>query len=159
MKKTLSLLLALSMLFVLSACGVAGQAETKEPETWLMIEGDDTVYEIDYLHELSATNSLKSEAYVGKGITFVTDLNAVHGKTTLSFYKEVDSYLELNANHAHWFWVETSGMEDQVVEFEPGDLIKVTGKITSLSQGHIIMVDVKGFASHPQNITVEKVSE
>ena len=99
----------------------------------------------------------------GGTVEIVGPLDEIGGNMFFKDYgKMVDSYIVLGGsdteNSAWWFGndkitIETSGMEDEIIDWNHGDTIKITGKI-SYSCGNLVYM----FQDDDNHITVEKLS-
>ncbi len=122
-KKIISVLLILSMLFMLASCGGKGENETTEPESYVLptkvIEADISLpyTSSDSLVAYSATSSLNSDLLPimyeslfvstddGKGMPVVAKSGKIEG-TTVTVYLKTDvkfsNGVVLNANHVKY---------------------------------------------------------
>ena len=141
MKKLLVGILVLVMLFAFVGCGGSSNS-------YIMVDGQQQ--SIDYLFEL---NDLQRDKYSKKDIVIVGELEEVNGATRFSSIGEVDSYIVIKSSKGE-IRVETSGMEDTIMNWEEGDLIKVEGKISWIISNTLYLLD---FYPTDNNITVEKI--
>ena len=141
MKKLLVGILVLAMLFAFVGCGSSA-------ESYIIVDGERQ--SIDYLFEL---NDLKKDEYSKKDIVIVGELEEVNGATRFSSIGDVDSYIVIKSSKGE-ICVETSGMEDTVMDWAAGDLIKVEGKISWVLSNTLYLLD---FYPTNNNITVEKI--
>ena len=83
----------------------------------------------------------------------VGELEEVNGATRFASIGEVDSYIVIKSSKGE-IRVETSGMEDTVMDWEEGDLIEVEGKISWVMSNTLYLLD---FYPSDNNITVKKI--
>lgn len=141
MKKLLVGILVLAILFAFVGCGSSSNS-------YIIVDGQQQ--SIDYLFEL---NDLQKEEYSKKDIVIVGELEEVNGATRFSSIGEVDSYIVIKSSKGE-IRVETSGMEDTVMDWAEGDLIEVEGKISWVMSNTLYLLD---FYPSDNNITVKKI--
>ena len=147
MKKALSLFLALVLCLGLCACG---RTQSDTQNTYMTIDG--SRYDIDYLFTL---NDLQREDYSEKKVSLVAELTEVGGSTRFSSFGDVDSYLSFEiAGISQRIIVETSGAENIIKNWNPGDLVEVSGQISFLTSSTIYFFQ---FYPKNNNITFKKV--
>ena len=120
-----------------------------EPESYIIVDG--MQQDIDYLFEL---NDLQREQYSGKEVEIVGELKEVNGYTEFLYIGEVDSYIVIDSSMGE-IRVETSGLEDVIMYWQPGDTVRVTGKISWILSGAVYLLD---FYPSDNVITVENIS-
>ena len=183
MKKIYAYLLALVMVIGMSGCSAGTEKQTdntlsssSQTTTEQTSEQNDSPYytilledgekhEFNYLMTLYEENRLKWDQFMEAGgtVEIVGPLDEIGGNMFFKDYgKMVDSYIVLGGsdteNSAWWFGndkitIETSGMEDEIIDWNHGDTIKITGKI-SYSCGNLVYM----FQDDDNHITVEKLS-
>ena len=141
MKKLLVGILVLVMLFAFVGCSGSSNS-------YIIV--DCQQQSIDYLFEL---NDLQKDEYSKKDIVIVGELEEVNGATRFSSIGEVDSYIVIKSSKGE-IRVETSGMEDTVMNWAEGDLIEVEGKISWVMSNTLYLLD---FYPSDNNITVKKI--
>ena len=124
----------LSLLFVLILCfcscfsfgSSSNSSNTKSTsDTYVLVNG--TKQPINYFNTI---NDIQIDDLQTSVITVKSKLIEVHGSTYFkALAYDVDSYLELDGNGSKNYVVETTGYEDTVKNWSPGDIIEATGTI------------------------------
>ena len=145
MKKAV-LAIILAMVLLMTACGnetsntteTTQETTTKKAEDDYYILIDGVKHEINYFNTL---NDLQISDLQTKTITVRAELQEVCGGTYYrSLAYDIDSYLRIGGFMGWYcFWVETSGHEDTVKNWEPGDIIEATGVIYAFEQINIFL--------------------
>ena len=181
MKRILALLLVALMLIGLCACGNGAQegeqsaqgTETsaqqtteqkdtsskkeKELEYYVILNNDGEKHEVSYLFDMAINNRLKWDKFKEDGgyIEIVAPLEEIGSKTFYKDYnKTVNSSITLKdlENSSYQLTVETSGLEDIIIDWEQGDIIKVKCKITNDTNNLLF-----SFKADTNEIEIEKV--
>ena len=182
MKRILALLLVALMLIGLCACGNGAQegeqsaqgTETsaqqtteqkdtsskkeKELEYYVILNNDGEKHEVSYLFDMAINNKLKWDKFKEDGgyIEIVAPLEKIGSKTFYKDYnKTVNSSItltDLENTTSYQLTVETSGLEDIIIDWEQGDIIKVKCKITNNTSSLLY-----SFKADTNEIEIEKV--
>lgn len=181
MKRILALLLVALMLMGLCACGNGAQeveqsaqgAETsalqtteqkdtsskkeKELEYYVILNNDGEKHEVSYLFDMHRNNQLKWDKFEEDGgyIEMVAPLEKIGSETIFDFLnnKRVNSYIVLREKNNNDLTVETSGLEDIIVDWEKGDTIRIKCKITNSPFPNLLY----SFKADNNEIEIEKV--
>ena len=121
---------------------------------WTKTE-DGIVHAVDYLHEMAATAPYKAQSYLGRPISFSAPLVAVEENVRLEYYGHFDKLLILSAFDGKEFVVQDSGASAEY--YAKGTLLRVSGKITALDKGRILLLDSAGTPGWPNVIKIEKL--
>ena len=136
--------------------------------TILLDAADGEKHEFDYIQNLYKNNRLKFDSFMEteRKIEIVGPLDKIGGATTFSSVgnTKVDSYIVLGNSDVttvpKWwlfgnnsYTIDTTGMEDVIMEWEHGDTIRVTGIIYSNTYGNLVYL----FADEGE-ITIENLS-
>jgi len=136
----------IGILVLVTICGLVGCGGLSN--SYIIVDGQQQ--SIDYLFEL---NDLQKDEYSKKDIVIVGELEEVNGATRFSSIGEVDSYIVIKSSKGE-IRVETSGMEDTVMDWKEGDLIEIKGKISWVMSNTLYLLD---FYPSGNNITVKKI--
>lgn len=186
MKRILALLLVALMLIGLCACGNGAQegeqsaqgTETnaqqtteqkdtsskkeKELEYYVILNNDGEKHEVSYLFDMAINNKLKWDKFKEDGgyIEIVAPLEKIGSKTFYKDYnKTINSSITLKdlENSSYQLTVETSGLEDIIIDWEQGDIIKVKCKITNDLYQYLTYNLLYSFKADTNEIEIEKV--
>ena len=137
-------------------------AEKKEnqKEKYVILNNDGEKHEVSYLFDMARNNELKWNKFKEDGgyIEMVATLNAIKGETRYkidSYSKYLTSYVILIEDDMHGgnqLIVDTSGLEDIIMDWELGDIIKIKCKIT---HGNLNLLYT--FQTDDNEIEIEKV--
>lgn len=142
MKKVIAVLLTVFMSVGLVACGGS--------KTYIEVGGEQMK-----VKEFFELTDMAIEGYNGTTATIVAELTDVNRSAIIQPYGSVDSYIELKAD-GYNITVDTSGKENVIKDWKPGDLIKVTGKITNTFGRTIYMFT---FTPRGNEISVENLGK
>lgn len=132
----------------------------KELEKYVILNNDGEKHEVSYLFDISRNNELKWNKFKEDGgyIEMVATLDAIKGETRYkidSYSKYLSSYVILVEDDMHGgnqLIVDTSGLEDIIMDWELGDIIKIKCKIT---HGDLNLLYT--FQADDNEIEIEKV--
>jgi len=150
-KKTLTVLLLSVLLVALAFFRGDGGGE----ETWLRIEESGVSYELAYLHRLVEEVPTEAGKYLAKPISFVAPISAAEQKLKLPYYGKIESMLIFSAGEGKEFWVQSPDVAPQ--DYIPGELLRVSGRITSLSARRIMLLNCLGTPGYPNEIKIERI--
>ena len=145
---------AISLLFALMVW-VGFEATKKEEDCWLRTEEDGIEHELSYLHELADSKPYKAREYLGKPISFVAPCEYVEESMKLGCYDGKKLVLILSAGEGRCFLVESPSGES---DYQSGGLLRVSGRITSITPQRIMLLDVLGTPGYPNDICIERIN-
>lgn len=128
MKKNVALILMLSLVLTFCSCGSSSGSSSNSiqtEDTYVLVNG--TKQPINYFNTL---NDIQIQDLQNSVITVRSKLTEVHGSTYFQgLVAKVESYLDLSGDGSNKYLVDTSGYEDIVKNWMPGDIIEATGTI------------------------------
>lgn len=134
-------------------------AEKKEnkKEYYVILNNDGEKHEVSYLFDMAKNNQLKWDKFKEDGgyIEMVAPLEEIGSETIFDFLnnKRVNSYIVLREKNNNDLTVETSGLEDIIVDWEKGDTIRIKCKITNSPFPNLLY----SFKADNNEIEIEKV--
>jgi len=124
---------------------------------YLRTEKNGLCHELDYLHELADKSPRKANAYLGKAISFVAPFTSAEDDVCLSYYGYVGRLLHFAVAEGRAFVVQDSGRE--AVQFRPGELLRVSGRISAVSAQRVMLLNSEGTPGYPNEIKIERIKE
>ncbi len=152
MKKIFVMLSALIIIVFSALCCMEGR-----DECYLRTEENGLCHELDYLHNLAEKSPRKANGYLGKAISFVAPYHSAEEDVYLSYYGYVGRLLHFSVPEGREFVVQKSGRE--AMKYRPGELLHVSGRISSISSTRIMLLDAMGTPGYPNDIKIEKIKE
>ncbi len=152
MKRIFVMLTALGLVL-----GCAFISLDAEEECYLRTEENGLCHELFYLHLLAEKDPRRANAYLGKPISFVAPYNYSESGLYLSNFGYIDRLLHFSLPEGREFLVQDT-LED-ALPYMPGELLRVSGRISSISSTRIMLLDAMGTPGYPNEIRIEKLKE
>lgn len=158
MKMIIAVLLIVATLcfFGCASTGKDAEAGNKEEtnDLYVMVNGEK--HEVGYFSSLNQI--LQNELQYCK-ITVVSKLLKVHGRAyfgSIGYILDVNSYVELQGIYSDTYYFDTTGYEDTVKNWQPGDIIEATGH--PFIAGHLYVMQGWNAIKGDGTITVKNIT-